>query len=249
MRILVTRPANDAAAVTEKLERRGHRVIQAPMMAIRYADSPLSGLSGCQGLLFTSANGVRAFARLHQGRTHPVYAVGQATADTARTAGFAQVTAAGGDVHSLAALVRDRVDPQAGALFHGAGSVIAGDLADLLAPSGHRVIRQTLYHADAATIFPHEARTALETNSLDIALFYSPRTARIFMTLAEGAGILPHLHPIIAGALSKAVGTALESGPWALQSPSWQRIVIANEPTEDALFAALGLDLEGEDPS
>lgn len=246
MHILVTRPAEDAAPLAERLAAAGHRVTIAPLMTIRPLAGPAPDLTGVQAILFTSANGVRAFCARSAARDHPVLAVGDATARAAREAGFRDVVAADGDVHSLAALIARRLDPARGALFHGAGQVIAGDLAVLLAPHGFTVRRETLYEAVAADRLPDTAREALRSDVLDAVLFYSPRTARIFAEmifadLATRADITGHLGRLIAGALSPAVAKALESGPWALQSNPWQRIVIAAEPTEAALLAALGL--------
>ena len=61
-------------------------------------------------LVFTSANGVAAFAALTPDRALPVFTVGDATAEAARAAGFAAVRSAGGDIGMLAALLRGRVE-------------------------------------------------------------------------------------------------------------------------------------------
>ncbi|MDA5194475.1 uroporphyrinogen-III synthase [Govanella unica] len=241
MHILVTRPAEDAAALTRTLEAAGHRVTLAPMMIIRPEPVTTINLEGCQALVFTSANGVRAFAAISADRALPVIAVGDATARTARAAGFTQIDTAAGEVHSLAALIIDTRDPAKGPLFHAAGHIVAGDLGGLLQPHGFTLRRQVLYRAEAVTALPAPAIKALDHDQPDIALFYSPRTARIFMDLVDTAGRLNRLQNITAGALSEAVTKALESGSWPLQSPLWHRIVTAAEPAEVALLGALDL--------
>ena len=128
MRILITRPEPDAAALEAALATTGIDSLIEPMLSIRPVAGATIDLTDIQGLLFTSANGIRAFRSLTPAqsptpaRQLPVYAVGDATAGAARTAGFETVFAADGDVAGLAELVRGRVDPAAGGLLHIAGS-------------------------------------------------------------------------------------------------------------------------------
>ena len=63
MRILVTRPWDDAREISRKSEERGHRVICAPLLTIEFFDGPEISLDGVQAILATSANGVRALVR------------------------------------------------------------------------------------------------------------------------------------------------------------------------------------------
>ena len=59
--LLVTRPAEDAAATAEKLQRRGFRPILTPLLTIApIPDAVLPDLGDYLGLIVTSANGVRA---------------------------------------------------------------------------------------------------------------------------------------------------------------------------------------------
>ncbi|WP_415491802.1 uroporphyrinogen-III synthase, partial [Brevundimonas diminuta] len=44
-------------------------------------------------------------------RRHPVFAVGDATAEAARAAGFADVRSAAGDIHALARLIAAEAPP------------------------------------------------------------------------------------------------------------------------------------------
>src|SRR4051812_16935975 len=102
------------------------------MLDIRNLDNVAIDLTNVQAVLFTSANGVRAFAAAERRRDIPAFAVGEATAAAARLAGFTTVDTAGGDVAALADLVRERLTPARGALLHAAGSAVAGDLSGVL---------------------------------------------------------------------------------------------------------------------
>ena len=88
MRILITRPREDAAALAEKLKARGHDVIVEPMLEIRPVAGAKVDLQGVQAVVFSSANGVRAFALAESRRDLPALCVGDTTAAAAREAGF-----------------------------------------------------------------------------------------------------------------------------------------------------------------
>src|SRR6202000_2067728 len=128
MHALITRPLEDAKPLADLLSARGVDCIVEPLLEIVPHDDAEIDLDGVQALLFTSANGVRAFAAHSPRRDLKVLTVGEGSAEAARAAGFNDVTAAGGDVDALAALAKLKLDPKSGALFHGAASALAGDL-------------------------------------------------------------------------------------------------------------------------
>src|SRR5438067_8827911 len=135
-RALVTRPRAEAVALAEALDRRGIEAIVEPLLDILYRDEPAPDLAGVQAVLCTSANGVRALARLSGERGVALFAVGEASAARARAEGFLRVESAGGNVDDLARLVRQRLRPEGGRLLHVAGSDVAGDLAGTLRAVG-----------------------------------------------------------------------------------------------------------------
>jgi uroporphyrinogen-III synthase len=236
VRVLVTRPAAAAAALAARLAARGHEVTIEPLLAIvrdpDSGDSLARALEGAQAALFTSANGVDAFAAASLRRDLPAYAVGDASASAARAAGFSAVESAGGDVASLASLVAARLKPGDGPLVHGCGHDVAGDLAGTLAGKRFVVRPVALYRAEAATALSPAAVAALRSGRLDAALFFSPRTTGTFVRLAAAAGVQAACAGMAAVVLSPAVAAAL--------SPlTWQRVAVAGEPTETALLEAL----------
>ncbi len=222
LRALVTRPEEDAAPLAAALAERGIDVTLEPLLAIRPLPEAPIDLTGVQALLFTSANGVRSFAELAGGRDLvgwrelPVFAVGNATGAAARSAGFTQVESAAGDVAALARLVAERLDPKAGALFHAAGSAVAGDLAGLLEQAGFTLRREMLYEARPADQLSPATVTNLANGRFDLVLFFSPRTAATFATLARtaGEGVVNGCRKAAALCLSQAVATAARELPW-----------------------------------
>ncbi len=236
MRALVTRPRADAAQISAELKARGFEVLLEPLIEIvPRADANLA-FDGIQGLLATSANGVRALADKTMRRDLPLWAVGDATGAEAARLGFMRVESAAGDVTALASLVAARVDPKRGALLHVAGSVQAGDLAGLLEGRGFAIRRTVLYDAQPAVALSPELIAAMRARSIDIALLFSPRTATGFVSLARAGDLSEACGGMTGYALSAAVAQALGALPW-------RALRVAHRPTLDALLAALDEDL------
>ncbi|SOD98915.1 uroporphyrinogen-III synthase [Caenispirillum bisanense] len=240
MRVLITRPLHDARRTARLLEDRGVEAVIEPLFSISYIPAAAVALDGVQGYLVTSANGVRALAQALPAdnpltRELPVYAVGDATAETAREHDFTQVLAAEGDVTSLARLVRARVRPPGGTLVHAAGTELAGDLAGELEAAGYTVRRERLYETRAAVALSRDTQRLIATRALHAALFYSPRTARIFAELAQRADLADACRDIRAYCLSEAVAKDLGGVPFA-------HLRVAATPTQEALLALLDED-------
>ena len=235
MRVLITRPLEEAQALAALLAERGIASLIDPLLEIRPLPSVELSLEGVQALVFTSANGVRAFAERESRRTLPVFAVGARTAEVARAAGFAEVESADGALANLARLVRARLDPRGGALLHGAGAVVKGELAELLSADGFTIRRVVLYEAVPATALQQATRAALAAGELDAVLFFSPRTAATFVSLVTAAGLAGACARLRAISLSPAV--AEEAGALA-----WRQSLTAVRPEQSALLACLSAE-------
>ena len=251
--ILVTRPADDAGPLMAALDRLGFEPLLVPMLRILPNDDAPFDLSDGAGFLFTSANGVRALARraglagvLSKALARPAYAVGDATARAAHEAGFAQVESASGDVYALAELTAVRRRPQDGPLLHVAGTDVAGDLAGMLGARGFCVRRLALYQAVAAERLDAAAYAALENGTASGATFFSPRTARAFVSLAVDAGATNHPAALcrraVAYCLSDAVAAALRVGDAGNDPLGWAATRAASAPDQNSLLALLAQD-------
>ncbi len=236
--ILITRPKDDAEVLAADLKKRGFTPLIAPMLSIRSIADAALVTRGIQGVLFTSANGVRAFAARSDRRGLTVWCVGPATASTAREAGFHDVRTAGGNVQELAKMVIENVKPSEGALLHAAGSTVAGDLAGLLSKAGFTVDRATLYEAVPASSLPAEAAEALAARTVRAVLFFSPRTADSFVRLVLEAGLADACRGVEAVCLSEAVAATARRLEWA-------NVVTSEQPNQPALLEASGM---AEDP-
>jgi len=241
MHALITRPLEDAKPLAELLAGRGVECTVEPLLEIAPHPEAAIDLDGVQALLFTSANGVRAFAAKSARRDLKVLTVGDGSATVAREAGFGDVIAAGGDVDTLADLVIRTLDPKAGPLFHGAASVLAGDLQGKLEAAGFSLRRVVLYEAKPATTLSHETRMNLALGGIDMVLLFSPRTARTFAELWRAAEA-PSLGKTTALCLSAAVAREIaELG--------WQRVETAASPDQPAMLSLVEAEIERRTPA
>lgn len=232
MRLLVTRPTADSTALLAQLKRMGHEGVSAPLLDIELFPGDELDLNGVQAVLFTSANGARAFAGRSAERFLPALCVGDATAREAFALGFDTVKSAAGDVEALAQLVGTECQTDGGALLHPAGSKVAGDLAGRLEQQGYTYRREVLYQAIKAEDLPQIAQDALKAGSLDGVLLYSPRTGAAFARLVDKAGLAEHLGSVTAYCLSPAVADEI-------QALNWQKIRTAEQPDQTSLLALL----------
>ncbi|OSQ43943.1 uroporphyrinogen-III synthase [Thalassospira sp. MCCC 1A01428] len=234
--VLNTRPETDSTELRAELAVRGYQVCSAPMLTIEFP--PLTNgnntldLEDVHALVFTSANGVRAFTCHCNRRDWPVLTVGDATASTARSAGFVNIASAGGDIHDLARLISQRLSPDAGILYHPAARKTAGGLGTLLASKGYLVRRETLYEAHATNSFPPAIMDGLVHANIDAVLFFSPRTAETFVKLVEHHNIKGAMANMTAICLSPAVKDRLAC-------LDWRKIKVAEQPTQQSLLSAL----------
>jgi uroporphyrinogen-III synthase len=169
MRLLVLRPEPGASATVSKAEALGLDAVAVPLFAIRAVSWEAPKADQFEGLLFTSANAIRHGGEGLSGlRQLPVYAVGAATADTARGAGFDVVETGNAGVDRLL----DSIHPDL-RLLHLCG-------ANRHEPKDPRqqIAHVVVYRADP--IDPPEL-----PREPSIALVHSPRAGRRFSELVR----------------------------------------------------------------
>lgn len=237
MRLLITRPAEDAAPLVKMLKAQGHECVLSPLLSIVAEDAGAKDLAAhkvkdIQALIVTSANGVRAFAKADKRRSFKVMAVGDASAQAATSAGFKSVETASGDVDTLASLIKEKCAPKKGKLLHIAGSKVAGDLKGLLEKDGFVYERIILYRADKADRLSLTIQKEIRMSLIDGVLLYSPRTGASFVELLEKSGLKNHAKNMVVYGLSAAVRSKIKD-------VAWKDVKIAASPDQDALLACI----------
>jgi uroporphyrinogen-III synthase len=233
MRVLVTRPKEDAEETAVRLRARGHTVLIAPLIEIRFVDGPEIPFGGVQAILATSSNGVHALARRTSRRDVPLFAVGAQTARAAHSSGFATVKSADGDARALAAATVNWAKPNAGALLHAAGAETKGALAESLRAAGFEVRTEVLYDAIGVNELSTNVLIALTAGNLDAVLLFSPRSARIFSDCVVKADVADSCTALEALCISAVAADKLSALPF-------RAVHVAKRPDQEALLALLG---------
>ncbi len=231
MRLLITRPVVDAEPLAQELTQLGHEVLIEPLLKVHF--HPLQINPSCyRAFLATSANGIRAVARLPElsGLQYlEMFAVGPASAREAEKTGFEKIHVAGGDVAALATRVAEALPTQGKPLLHVSGAAAAGDLKGDLESRGFSVDHMVGYEARARETFSKAVHEGLAAGCFKGVLLYSPRTAVIFNRILRSAGLeqkIPHLHFFC---LSQAVADKL-------QDLDEIKAVVAASPDQTALL-------------
>jgi uroporphyrinogen-III synthase len=230
VRLLITRPADEAERVAVLLRAHGHDVVLAPLLRIETIDDANFGQGPWAAVLLTSANALRALQphRRNELTRLPVFAVGARTAEAARAAGFSTIISAEGNAADLARVTAGRLGAGRAPLLYLAGSDRAHDLAGDLGEQNIRVETVVAYRALAATRLPATARQALQTRSLDGILHYSRRSAAIFLDCAMADGLREQARALTHYCLSARVAEPLSAA-------GASDIRIASRPDDNAL--------------
>ena len=226
MRVVVTRPRADGERTATALEALGHEVLVAPLMRIEWVAATLAGT--WSAIVITSSNALQA-AATPEFKSLPVFAVGSRTAEAARQAGFATVSAANGDTKDLVRLITARSVGATAPLLYLSGENRAGDLIAELANQGIRAQMEIVYRA-VAEPFPPVLVAALEAGDVDAVLHFSRRSAELFIEGAKASGVAGSAEDVRHLCLSAQVAEPLAGA---------SRIAIAPRPEEAALIALL----------
>jgi uroporphyrinogen-III synthase len=236
MHVLVTRPLDDARQTAQELARRGHEAVVAPLFSIRFFEGPSLAIGDAHAILATSGNGVRGLARRTARRDVRLLAVGPGTAGIARSLGFEDVVDAKGDGAALARLARVRLRPQDGPLLVVAGENASPDLAISIERGGFQVRISVVYESIAVPTLPDLACEALRSETLDAALLFSPRSARLLAQRIREAKLAAACSRLVACCISESTARALDG-------LGFRESRVADRPNQEALLDLIGPDL------
>ncbi|MGN6571910.1 MAG: uroporphyrinogen-III synthase [Pseudolabrys sp.] len=229
MRVAITRPQPNGERSAKALRAQGHDVLLAPLMRVEPIAADLAG--DWSAVVVTSANAPAALNAPRELLKLPLFAVGARSAETARQAGFTDVTSADGDVHELVRLIVQRHRGTAPILYL-AGDHRAADFVGALARHGIATEMRVVYRAVTAP-FPARLTDALRNGTLDAVLHYSNRSAENYVAGARTAGVAREALGVRHLCLSEQVAAPLRTAGAA-------DVAVAKHPDEAALIELLG---------
>lgn len=230
MLVLLTRAAADAERSAARLRQRGHDSLISPVLRIVDVDADIPARA-YDAVMLTSAQAAqsRVAAGLSPAlKALPLWVVGAKTLDAARHAGFSGRALLAADAAALLGEIV-RGGKIGGPALYLAGAERKPDLEAGLAELGVAVAACVVYAAEAQPILSDAALDGFAQGRIDAVLHYSRRSAALFAQAAASSGVA--LDAVRHFCLSAEVAKGL---------PEAVRCIVAAEPTERALFDALG---------
>ncbi len=227
--VLITRTAPGASETAGRLQQLGLHPVVAPVLGLAARDVPLPALSAYEGLIFTSANGVRFLAEATPDRALTAWCVGPATASEAIREGFSPVHQSSGDAGDLAHFIAHHWHTgRPRRLLHIANSAAKGIVKQALGAEGFEVDFLPLYETRTAPSLSGDAEALLTGGEPFIILIHSAKGASALLALA---GHRLARDQIFVAISSQAATPLAEKG--------FQNVTLADHPDEDHLIAAL----------
>lgn len=246
LRVLVTRPADQAADMLARLAALGAQAVVCPTIQIvppaSFAplDAAIRQIETYDWVIFTSVNGVRFFFERLNAAGSPISRLGGC-----RLAAIGPATAGALAEHGLKvdlmpqkyvaeAILAEIGDVAGRHILLPRADIARKALAEGLAAAGAQVAEVVAYRTVSAG-------AALPAGPLDVATFTSPSTLRSFVALIEASGETPATY--LAGALVACIGpiTARAAAEEGLSVD-----LVAAEHTVDGLLAAVIKHLHGD---
>ena len=207
-RVAVVRPEPGASATLERARGQGLDAFALPLFEVVPVDWDPPDARQFDGVLLTSANALRHGGDALQSLSGlPAYAVGEATAEAARGAGFAVAATGAAGIDSLLGAI----DPEL-RLIHPCGR----DRTET-DPARQAITPVAVYEARAIAV------TDLKNLGGCVILIHSSRAARRLAELADDPS------NIAIAAISPAAAEAA--------GPGWEQVEAAATPDDGALLA------------
>lgn len=230
-RVLVTRPEPAASSTAVQLAALGFEPVVLPLSRTVSLTVPAID-GGVDFVAVTSANALRHASEAVLGRLRsiPCFAVGDRTARAAASAGFAEVTAANGDVGALIALLAQRAK-RGGRIAYLCGRVRRPDFEVSGLYHGWDITPIGTY--DTLGLLPSNAEIeqVADAKPVDYVLVYSVKAAEALNELLDQPAATKWLNLAVFCCLSSRIADAL--------GVDKARIRVAARPEQDALLAVL----------
>ncbi|MEM7568974.1 MAG: uroporphyrinogen-III synthase [Pseudomonadota bacterium] len=233
--VLLSRPPSSADRLITLLEDLGHTVINAPVTTIEALSVPQQhSLDPIAGSIVSSAAAVPHIPKelADSLKSKPALAVGPTTATALTQAGWRDVQHFGGEMLALLAALAQRFE--AGPWAYPCGAQLAHAPEDMARQTGASIVPIPVYEARTCGPWPAPTVAALQSQAIDVTLFLSVRSAKLFIENVRAAQLWPQGAPGAAGCISQAVAEAI--------APlSYKERVVSQEKTTSSLVAAMRL--------
>lgn len=220
--VLITRPSNVAATLCGECRKLGMTVLHHPALEIVPLRKPLQ-LTSSDAYAITSQNALTPAVLDNLPQDAKLFAVGDVTAATLRTLGYANVIAAAGNGAALLELLTEL--PLSQKVVHLCGDELRVDIASELRKLGYNANAQQVYKTTVNSKLPQHILTALADQEIRLMPLFSPRTAKVMLRCLSDIPI----NAITAVCISQAVADVIKN-------KNWQNVIIQPKITAEYLW-------------
>ena len=229
MHILLTRPIEDCSEIISKFQSLGHQVSHLPLLSVNKVNYGEINFSDYKGIIFTSANAVKFLDLKKIEKKMLCFCVGSATEKKARSVGFQNVIAAGGNVENLKELILQNFDKKDGKLIYISGEIVSVDLDHQLEEEGYNIKRVINYRASPIEKFEERFIDELKLKIPDIVYIYSQNSASSFLNIIK----IYQLESLWMNTNLMCIG---EKTSTILNEIKWKKIFLFNPGEEEFLL-------------
>jgi uroporphyrinogen-III synthase len=212
-----------------KFQSLGHEVSHLPLINIEGLKYEQLNYSDFKGIIFTSANAVKFLDIKNIDKKIICFCVGSATEKKARSSGFQNVFAAGGNVDNLKELVLLNFNPSEGKLLYISGEVISNNLDQDLISNSYNVERVINYRANAIEKYDESFIEKLKLKMPEITYIYSQNSAINFLKVIKNY----QLETLWMNTNLMCIGEKTDS---ILNEIKWKKIFLFNPGEEEFLL-------------
>ena len=229
MHILLTRPIEDCSEIISKFQSLGHQVSHLPLLSVNKVNYGEINFSDYKGIIFTSANAIKFLDLKKIEKKMLCFCVGSATEKKARSVGFQNVIAAGGNVENLKELILQNFDKKDGKLIYISGEIVSVDLDHQLEEEGYNIKRLINYRASPIEKFEERFIDELKLKIPDIVYIYSQNSASSFLNIIK----IYQLESLWMNTNLMCIG---EKTSTILNEIKWKKIFLFNPGEEEFLL-------------
>lgn len=225
--ILVTRPDRSAIKTANKLNSLGYKTLILPLLKIYHSYCCVKD-HDYAAVIISSQNALHSINKNKWIKSKKIYVVGKSTETLLKNYGCKDVLFSDKGAKELSEIIIDNTKPYSKLLYL-RGKQIAYDL--------EQCIKQNNLYIDSSIVYKSIARRYIRQkllkmirSTVDIILFYSPRSAQIFSQLSKKYALNLSNKRVVC--ISEAVASKV-------QDLNWKKTSIAKMPNQDSILSAL----------
>ena len=245
--VLLTRPETDSHLVAQEIQEKfGLPTCLAPMLEIEYMQGlQPPDMTSFEAMLFTSAHAVDAV--IEQFRwdmsKNKIFAIGDKTAEKLISYGVQNLLQANGTSEDLCRIIAKNLSSQSAPILHLCGRHVSDTLKYWIDHYTLNVQPLAIYKAKEMQDIPENVQSLIIDGKISDVIFYSARTAKIFVKIMKKKGLENLFQETRVLCLSPSVVKSIEEFCWG-------DIKIAKTPSTCAILDLLNNpNINGENSS